>query len=80
MSPYHVQIDSLYFHIMKGSLSKGTQIYSLPLSLQKHKNYDLKKSIHPIRQRSWILYSPLFCLYQNEGKILIQTDIHLVEI
>ena len=37
MSPYHVQIDSLYFHIMKGSLLKGKQISSLPLLLQKQK-------------------------------------------
>ena len=42
-SPYHVQIDSLHFHIMKGSLLKGKQISLLPLQLKKHKKYDLKK-------------------------------------
>ena len=36
MSPYHVHIDSIYFHIMKGSLLKGKQIPALPLHLQKH--------------------------------------------
>ena len=66
MSLYHVQIDSLYFHIMKGSLLKGKQISSLPLCLQKHKKYDLKKSIPPIWQGIWISYSLLICLYQNE--------------
>ena len=66
MSPYHVQIDSLYFHMMKGSLLKGKQISILPLCLQKNKKY-LKKSIPPI---GWgnILPSQLFCLYQNEGE------------
>ena len=67
MSSYHVQIDSLYFDIMKGSLLKGKQISSLPLRLLKHKKYDLKKSIPPIWQGTWISSSPLFCLYQNEG-------------
>ena len=43
MSPYHVQIDSLHFHIMKGSLSKGRQISLLPFQLKKHKRHDLKK-------------------------------------
>ena len=39
MSPYHVQIDSPYFHVMQGSLLKGKQISSLPLCLRKHKKY-----------------------------------------
>ena len=42
MFPYHFQIDSLYFHVMKGSLLKGKQISSLLLRLQKHKKYDQK--------------------------------------
>ena len=33
MSPYHIQIDSLHFHIMKGSLLKGKQISLLPFRL-----------------------------------------------
>ena len=41
MSPYHVQIDSLYFHIMKGSLLKSKQISLLPL----HKKHDLKNTL-----------------------------------
>ena len=44
MFPYHFQIDSLYFHVMKGSLLKGKQISSLLLRLQKHKKYDLKQN------------------------------------
>ena len=52
---------------MKGSLLKGKQISSLPLRLLKHKKYDLKKSIPPIWQGTWISSSPLFCFYQNEG-------------
>ena len=48
MSPYHIQINSLYFHIMKGSLLKAKQISLLRLHLQKHKKYDLNKSIPPI--------------------------------
>ena len=44
MSPYHVQIDSLSFYIMKGFLLKSKQISSLPLRLQKHKKYGCKKS------------------------------------
>ena len=36
MSPYHVQIDSLYFHVMKCSLLKGKQISLLPLQLKKN--------------------------------------------
>ena len=43
MSPYHVQIDLLHFHIMKGSLLKSKQISLLQLQLKKHKKYDLKK-------------------------------------
>ena len=46
--PYHVQIDSLHFHIMKGSLLKGEKISLLPLQLKKHEKYDLKQSIPPI--------------------------------
>ena len=83
MSPYHVQIDSLYFHVIMGLLLKGKQISSLQLPLQKHKMYDLKKSIPPIQWGSWISSSPIFCLYQNEegsGRGLIRTDIDLVEI
>ena len=52
MSPPQVQINSQYFHIMKGSLVKGKQISLLPLRLQKHKKYDLKKSIPPVRRDS----------------------------
>ena len=43
VSPYHVQIDPLYFHIMKSSLLKGKQIYLLPLCLQKQNKCGLKK-------------------------------------
>lgn len=52
MSPCHVQIDSLYFHITKGSLLKDKLMSSLPLFLQKYKKYDLRKSIPPIQQGS----------------------------
>ena len=46
MSPYHVQIDSLYFNIMKDLLLQDKQISSLLLPLPKHKKYDLKNSFH----------------------------------
>ena len=69
--PKHRQIfetnNLRYFQIMKGSLLKGKQISLLWIGLQKHKKYDLKKSIPPIRQGSWILSSLLFCLHRNEG-------------
>ena len=81
MFPYHVQIDSLYLHIMKGTLFKGKQISSLSLRLLKHKMYDLRKSIALIRRGSWVLSSPLFCLYLNEqgaGKILIKIGIQKI--
>ena len=68
MSPCRVQIDSLYFHIIKGSLLKDRLMSSLPLFLQKYKKYDLRKSIPPILQGSWILSLLLFCLYRNEGR------------
>ena len=64
MSPYLVQIDLLYFHIMEGFFLKGRQISSLSFSLQKHES--VKKSIPPIRQDSWISSPLIFCLYQNE--------------
>ena len=77
MSPYHVQIDSTYFHVMKCSLVKGKQISLLPLCLQKHKKYDPKKFIPPLQRDSSILSSLLFCLNQNEGGILIKIDIYI---
>ena len=81
MSPCHVQIDSLYFHIMKASLLTGKQITLSPSCLQKHKRYDLKQSIPSIRGGLWSSSSPLFCLYKMRvGGILIKIDIHLVEI
>ena len=80
MSPYLVQVDSLYLHTIKGSLLKGKQISLLPLRLQKHKNYDLKISTAPIRLGSWISSSRLFGFYENEGGILIKIDIHLAQI
>ena len=78
MFPYHFQIDSLYFHVMKGSLLKGKQISSLLLRLQKHKKYDLKQnnSSNMMGQLDLVLAT----LYQNEGGILIYIDIHLVGI
>ena len=38
MSPYHVQIDSLSFQIIKGLLLKSKQISSLPLCLKNIKS------------------------------------------
>ena len=68
MPPYHVQIDSLQFLIMKGLLLKGIQKSLFPLLLQKHKKYDLKKFI-PQYDRA-LGSHPHHDFYQNEGEIL----------
>ena len=64
---------------MNGSLLKGKQISLLPLRLQKHKKYDLKKCIPPIRwgQLDLILTIFVFMGVCVEG-ILIKIDIYLV--
>ena len=44
MSPYDVQIDSLYFHTMKGSLLKGkTNIFITTLSTKTEKDIYYRK-------------------------------------
>ena len=79
MSPYHVQIDSLFSN-NEAFVIQGKQIYLLPLCVQKHEKYDLKNSFlqHHRAVRSHLSLS-LFCLYQNEGQygILIKIDINL---
>lgn len=66
MSSYHVQMDSLYFHLMKGlTLKDKTNIFIGTLFTKTsmiHKNpllqYDGTVGFYP---------HCFFCLYQNEG-------------
>ena len=67
MSPYYVLIDSLYFHVMTSFLLQDKQTPLLPLHLQKHKKYDLKKILFPEYDGTVISCSHrFFCLHQKE--------------